>query len=70
MYSKATEGKDLTKYFKELISTLQIPPACQKLMDFKTTNGRGLPWSIKKEISLLFSFMSEGYVFPMPTDHR
>jgi len=39
-------------------------------MDFKTTNGRGLSWSIKKEITLLFSFMSDDYVFPMPTDHR
>ena len=39
-------------------------------MDFKTINGRGLPWSIKKEVALLFSFMSEEYVFPMPTDHR
>lgn len=44
--------------------------ACQKMMDFKTTSGRGLPWSLKKEIAILFNFTKEGYVFPMPSDHR
>ncbi len=39
-------------------------------MEFKTTNGRGLPWSLKKEIAILYSFTKEGYVFPMPSDHR
>ena len=39
-------------------------------MNFKTTNGRGLPWSLKKEVSILFKFTKEGYIFPMPSDHR
>jgi hypothetical protein len=39
-------------------------------MNFKTTNGRGLPWSLKKEVSILFKFTKQGYIFPMPTDHR
>ena len=43
---------------------------CQRLMDFKFGNGRGLPWSLKKEIALLFNAIKEGYVFPMPSDHR
>lgn len=39
-------------------------------MNFKTANGRGLPWSIKKEICLLLNFLTEGYVFPVPLDHK
>jgi hypothetical protein len=40
-------------------------------MEFKSSNGRGLPWSIKKEVVLLLNFMTpEGYALPIPTDNR
>lgn len=70
LYLKIASDKDLYKIFKDIIVANDILSACQKIMDFKTTNGRGLPWSIKKEISILYNSVCENYVFPMPSDHR
>ncbi len=71
-YERVTSAPsgELQRKVKELIGELKIPSACRRLLEFKTTNGRGLPWSIKKEATLLLSFITDGYVFPMPTDHR
>jgi hypothetical protein len=39
-------------------------------MEFKAANGRGLPWSLKKEVCLIMNQLKEGYIFPTPTDHK
>ena len=70
-YIKVAEnGQDLKSIVKAIVGENKILDDCQKLLEFKYGNGRGLPWSLKKEIAVLMHFMREGYVFPMPSDHR
>ena len=44
----AEHGQDFKGIIKNVIAQTRILEACQKLLDFKTGNGRGLPWSLKK----------------------
>ena len=36
-----------------VIEEAKILDNCQYLMEFKAAGGRGLPWSLKKEIAIL-----------------
>jgi hypothetical protein len=56
-YSRiAVDGQDFAKIVRGLVMETNILDACQKIMDFKTANGRSLPWSLKKEVAILFKF--------------
>lgn len=41
-------GGSLAKKIKEMIIQYNIPMACERIMQFKMSSGRGLPWFLKK----------------------
>ena len=48
-YLKVSEaGQTLEQYFRSILAESKILEMCQKMMEFKAINGRGLPWSLKK----------------------
>ena len=51
-YAKNNEaGQNLEQFIKTVIVESKVLEACQRMMEFKTVNGRGLPWSLNPRSS-------------------
>ena len=56
--------------FKDLLMTKNIVSHCGSIMNYKNKNGRGFPWTIKKDVFALLQNMDQKQTFPKISDNR
>ena len=60
----------LPKKIKEDLLDNKVMNALDRIMKFKCVNGKTLPWSLKKQVCILYNFVIDQFNFEIPTDHR
>lgn len=61
---------NLPKKVKEDLSDIKVMNALDRIMKFKCVNGKALPWSLKKQVCILYKFLIDQFSFEIPFDYR